>query len=98
MRSLGFAMHDEIGDTLNRGHAAETLLQNETFNAVCEDILKIAAVRWLATDETETVKREQLHNGVRAIQALRAELQERADAATKVQADLDKQERRRKEI
>lgn len=91
-------MKEPVDVVLQRGQSAQLLLNHETFNLVCDDLVKTAAIRWLATNEREIREREELHNGVRAIQALRAELQLRIDAATKTQADLDRQERRKKEI
>ena len=52
-------------EAIARGHAAEQLLINETFNAVCEDILRERSVHWLA--ETDAEKCEVLHVDVRVI-------------------------------
>lgn len=91
-------MAEDTDAILARGHAAQVLLGNETFNAVCEDLLKIAAVRWLATNEREIREREELHSQVRAIEALRGELQARASNAAKVKADSARAEKRMKAI
>ncbi len=91
-------MPDSVEIILQRGHAAQTLLDHETFNGVCEDLLRTAAIQWVATGEHESSAREQLHSRVRGINAVRAELQARIDDAKKTQADLDRAERRKKEI
>ncbi len=84
---------DEI---IARGHAAQALLGNETFNVICEDILTGRAAHWLA--ETDPEKREALWVEVRAIHSLRDELKARIDAARKAQSDIDMREKRRTEI
>ncbi len=91
-------MAEDVDAVLARGHAAQVLLGNETFNVVCDDLVKIAAFKWLATNEREIREREELHSQVRAIEALRGELKSRADAAVKVQSDLTRAEKRKREI
>jgi len=81
-----------------RAAAAQTLLDNVTFNAVLEEMLAIGYGKWLATNEREVREREELHMRVRAIAAIRDELQERVDAAKKMADDMRRKERRAKEI
>lgn len=81
-----------------RAHAAQTLLDNETFNAVLNEMLAHGYGRWLVTNEREIREREEMHAHVRAIAALRAELKERVDAAKKLDADERRKEQRKKEI
>lgn len=91
-------MQDSPDAILQRGHAAETLLKSDIFNGVCEDLLKVYAVKFLASGEYEAKEREALHANARAVQNIRAELQLRIDAAEKLKADSERAEKRKKEI
>jgi len=87
--------HEQISE---RGAAAKTLLGNDTFNAVLNEMLAHGYGQWLATNEREIREREEMHAKIRAIQAIRDELRQRVDAATKQTADLARREQRKKEI
>ncbi len=91
-------MKDNPQVILQRGHAAQSLLGSDIFNGVCEDIIQANFGRWLVTNEREIREREEMHGLVRAIQALRAELTARVDAAAKQEADDRRAEKRKTEI
>lgn len=85
-------------EIIRRGQSAELLLNNPTFVAVANEIATGLAIQWAATKPGEIKKREDMHLLLQGINSVRDELKYRVDEKTKAEAELKRQERRKKEI